>query len=131
MDERQEAAIREFFEDFVSAFSSFDGNRVANKFSLPYVAKGTVGVCSVFDSSSHLAQNFQSYLDDYYRQGCRECRYTIVSVNWLGSECAVASANWDLVNAAGVSVTSWSESYMLSFDGNKALAFATVDHVEA
>ena len=131
MDEGQEAAIRKFFEDFVTAFASFDGHRVANKFGLPCLAKGKGDVCSVFDSSSHLAQYFQSYLDDYYQQGCRECRYTIGSVNWLGSECAVVSANWDLVDAAGVSVTSWSESYMLSFVGSKAFAFATVDHVEA
>lgn len=130
MDEKREAAIRDFFEDFVAAFSSFDGDRVASKFSLPYLAKGPGDARSVFDSRSRLAEYFQSYLDDYHSQGCRECRYSNLAVNWLGSECAVASATWDLVNTSGASVTSWSESYMLSFAGGKALAFATVDHVE-
>ncbi|MDW7748786.1 hypothetical protein [Halomonas sp.] len=129
MDDIREAAIREFFEDFVAAFSSFDGDRVATKFTLPYLAKGPGDSCNVFDSRSQLAAYFQSYLDDYHSQGCRECRYSNLAVNWLGSECAVASVTWNLVDKSGVSVTSWSESYMLSFVGGKALAFATVDHV--
>ncbi|WP_328185130.1 hypothetical protein [Marinobacter sp. OP 3.4] len=130
MDEEQDPTIRAFFDDFVAAFSSFGGDRVANKFSLPYMAKGPGDVCRVFDSRSDLAAYFQSYLDDYHSQGCRECRYSNLFINWLGSECAVASVNWDLLDAAGISVTSWSESYMLSFGDGKALAFATVDQVE-
>ena len=129
MDEGRRAAIREFFEDFVAAFLSFDGNRVATKFTLPYLAKGPGDSCNVFDSRSQLEAYFQSYLDDYHSQGCRGCRYSNLAENWLGSECAVASVTWNLVDNSGVSVTSWSESYMLSFVGGKALAFATVDHV--
>ena len=130
MYEQKEGAIRDYFEDFVAAFASFDGNRVANKFSYPYLAKGPGDACNVFNARSELASYFQSYLDDYRSQGCRECRYTSLVVNWLGSECAVASATWNLVDASGASVTSWSESYMLSFADGKAKAFATVDHVE-
>lgn len=129
MDEGQELAIKEFFDDFVAAFSSFDGERVATKFSLPYMAKGPGSSCDVFDSRSALAEYFQSYLDEYHSQGCRECRYSNLSVNWLGSESVVASVTWNLVDASGASVTSWSESYMLTFVNGSALAFATVDHV--
>ncbi|MDK8465147.1 hypothetical protein [Marinobacter sp. SS13-12] len=75
MDEGQEPAVKEFFDDFVAAFSSFDGDRVATKFSLPYMAKGPGDSCSVFDSRFQLAEYFQSYLDEYHSQGCRECRY--------------------------------------------------------
>jgi len=128
MDKGQEPAIKAFFEDFVAAFSSFDGHRVAKKFTLPYLAKGQGDSCIVFDSGSQLAAYFQSYLDDYHSQGCRECRYSNLAVNWLGAECAVASVTWNLVDTSGVSVTSWSESYMLSFVGGTARAFATVDH---
>lgn len=126
----EKAAIREFFEDFVEAFSSFDGDRVASKFSVPYLAKGLGNECKVFNSRSHLAEYFQSHLNTYHSQGCRQCCYSNLSVNWLGSECAVASTTWTLVDTSGVSVTSWTESYMLSFADDKALAFATVDHVE-
>ena len=129
MDEGQESAVKKFFEDFVTAFSSFDGDRVATRLSLPYLAKGPGDVCHVFESRPRLAEYFQSYLDEYHSQGCRECRYSNLSVNWLDSECAVASVTWDLVDASGVSVTSWSESYMLAFANGRALAFATVDHV--
>ena len=129
MGEGQEPTIKEFFEDFIAAFSSFDGGRVATKFMLPYVAKGPGDACNVFGSEPELAEYFQSYLDEYHTQGCRECRYLNLAVTWLGSECAVASVTWNLVDASGVSVTSWSESYMLAFANGKALAFATVDHV--
>ena len=129
MGEGQELTVKEFFEDFIAAFSSFDGARVAAKFSLPYMAKGPAEACNVFDARSQLAQYFQSYLDEYHSQGCRECRYSNLAVSWLGVECAVASVTWNLVDASGVSVTSWSESYMLAFANGSALAFATVDHV--
>jgi hypothetical protein len=129
MDEGQEAAIKEFFEDFVTAFSSFDGARVATKFSLPYMAKGPGDVCNVFESRPQLAAYFQSHLDEYHSQGCRECRYSNLSLNWLGSESVVATVTWNLVDVSGVSVTSWSESYVLAFAKDSALAFATVDHV--
>jgi len=129
MDEGQKTAIKEFFEDFVTAFSSFDGGLVATKFSLPYMAKGPGDSCNVFSLRSQLAEYFQSYLDEYHSQGCRECRYSNLSVNWLGSESVVATVTWNLVDASSVSVTSWSESYMLAFANGSALAFATVDHV--
>ena len=128
MNEKLEDAVEAYFEDFVAAFTEFNGERVARKFSLPYLAKGMGAACTAFDSYPRLAEYFQSYLDDYYSQGCRECRYSNLSVTWLGSECAVASVTWSLLNASGVAVTSWTESYMLSFVDGKAMAFATVDH---
>ena len=124
----KEIAIRDFIDDFVVAFSTFDGHRVAHKFAIPYLAKGPGESSTVFDSRTPLATYFQSYLDDYRAKGVRECRYSHLVVNWLGSECAVASVTWNLADASAVSVTSWTESYMLSFIDGKALAFATVDH---
>src|SRR5690554_3985942 len=129
MGERQEPAVKEFFQDFVAVFSSFDGDRVATKFSFPYMAKGPGDVCHVFDSRIQLAEYFQSYLDEYYSQGCRECRYSNLSLNWLGSESVVASVTWNLADTSGATVISWSESYMLTFVNGRAFAFATVDHV--
>ncbi len=130
MGQEKEPAVIAFFDDFVAAFSSFDGSRVAEKFSLPYLARGPESVSSVFDSMPHLADYFQSYLDDYYSKGCRQCCYSNLSSRWLGADCAVASVTWDLLDASGASVTSWSESYMLAFTDGRALAFATVDHLE-
>ena len=130
MDERKAASVTDFFEGFVVAFSSFDGYRVASKFILPCLAKGPGNSSSVFLSRSQLAEYFQGYLDDYYSQGCRKCRYSAPEIKWLGSEGAVATVTWNLVDTSGVLVTSWSESYMLSLAGGEALAFATVDHVE-
>ncbi|SFR63655.1 hypothetical protein SAMN05216203_2029 [Marinobacter daqiaonensis] len=62
MGEGKDPTVKEFFEDFGAAFSSFDGDRVATKFSLPYMAKGPGDVCNVFNSRSQLAEYFQSYV---------------------------------------------------------------------
>ncbi|ABM20000.1 hypothetical protein Maqu_2926 [Marinobacter nauticus VT8] len=129
MGEGLEPAVKEFFDNFVATFSSFDGDRVATKFSLPCMAKGPGEACYVFDSRSALAEYFQSYLDEYYSQGCRECHYSNLSLHWLGSESVVASVTWHLTDTSGASVISWSEAYMLTFVNGRAFAFATVDHV--
>src|SRR5690606_42091164 len=111
MDERQEPAVKEFFQDFVAVFSSFDGDRVATKFSFPYMAKGPGDVCHVFDSRIQLAEYFQSYLDEYDSQGCRECRYSNLSLNCLGSEYGVASVTWKLSDSCGAEVDACSEMH--------------------
>ena len=129
MDARHEHAVKASFEDFITTFVCFEGDRIAAKFSLPYMARGPGEVCNVFNSRSELAEYFQSYLDEYRSLGCRECRYSDLAVNWLGSECAVASVTWNLVDLSGASVSSWSESYLLTFADGRATALATGDHV--
>ncbi|MEH6565281.1 MAG: hypothetical protein V7756_08170 [Halopseudomonas sp.] len=129
MFEGYQAAVEAYFDDFVAAFASFDGERVAAKFSLPFMAKGPGEACRVFDSRAQVAAYFQSYLDGYRSQGCRTCRYSKLTIHQVGSECLLASVTWDLLDGAGASVSSWSESYMLGSASGEVLAFATVDHV--
>lgn len=129
MDEGQKAAVTAFFDDFVTVFASFDGARVAAKFSVPCLARGSSS--RVFGTEKELAEYFQTHLDHFYAQGCRSCRYAHLDMHWLGSECVVASVRWTLTDAEGADIASWSESYLLTFAGGRALAFATVDHAGA
>ncbi|MFE8073475.1 hypothetical protein QQM79_20655 [Marinobacteraceae bacterium S3BR75-40.1] len=125
----KEKKIKEYFDDFVDAFATYDGDRVAGKFTVPYMVKGELGESKIFHSLPEVSQHFQKYLDEYKAKGCRKCQYSNLDVKWLGSESAIASVDWSLLDQADNPVISWSESYLLSVLGDKAQAYATVDHV--
>ncbi|MAM87870.1 MAG: hypothetical protein CME36_11250 [unclassified Hahellaceae] len=120
--------IREYFDDFQEAFASFDGSRVAAKFSLPFMAKSLDGSCTIFDTRDRLSAYFQAFLDEYGSKGCHECRYSELDLNWLGLESALATVSWSLLGDSGEPVMAWTESYLLSIVEDLVLAFATIDH---
>lgn len=121
--------IMSFFDDFNDAFATFDGRRVASKFSFPFLARNSEGTSTVFSNEAELSQYFQKYLNAYRQQGCVVCRYADLRVVMLGQETAVASVCWSLLDAAGATVTSWHESYMLSIGAEVPTAFASIDQV--
>ena len=121
--------IKEYFDHFVDAFTTYDGDRVAAKFTVPYMVKGEAGESKIFHSMSEVSQHFQAYLDEYKAKGCTKCQYSKLDVKWLGSESAIASVDWSLLDQGDDLVLAWSESYVLSVIGNQALTYATVDHI--
>jgi hypothetical protein len=118
-----------FFDDFNAAFLTFDGDRVAAKFSLPFLARNSDGLSTIFDNRADVARYFQTYLDEYQAKDCRQCRYSELQVVVLGKGAAVASVRWSLLNDAKAAVLDWRESYLLSIDPDMPMAFATIDHV--
>ncbi len=118
-----------YFDDFVDAFRTFSGDRIAAKFAVPYLVKGEAGKSQVFDSQAQVSRYFQGYLDEYRSLGCSQCHYGNLAVTWLGSECALASVEWRLLDSSGGAVIAWSESYLLSVIDQQVLAFASIDHV--
>ncbi len=124
-----EKAVKEYFDDFVEAFATYSGARVASKFSVPYLVRGESGQTNVLQSSADVSQHFQEYLDDYKSQGCRSCRYANLDVKWIGADSVLASVDWTLLDQSQAPVAGWSESYLLSVVGNQVLAYASVDHV--
>lgn len=126
-NERQEK-IAAFFDDFNDAFATFDGTRVATKFSFPFLARSSDGLSQVFYNSYELSRYFQQFLDGYHAQGCIRCQYSELQVTGLGETVALASVCWSLQDSAMATVQSWRESYLLNVEASEALAFATIDH---
>lgn len=120
--------IAKFFDDFNEVFTTFDGKRVAAKFSFPCLARSSAGVSRVFHNQDVLAHYFQDYLDDYRAKGCVRCRYSELEVTKLGVTAVLASVRWSLLDTAMAEVLSWRESYLLSVEAGDATAFATIDH---
>lgn len=123
-----EGEIAAFFDDFNEAFATFDGHRVATKFSLPFLARSSDGSSKVFSHQEELTSYFHQFLDDYRARGCVSCRYQELQVTALGEAVALASVRWLLFNSAMTEVMGWRESYLLSIGSGAATAFATIDH---
>lgn len=118
----------EFFDNFVAAFTTFDGEVVARLFSHPYLAVDQHGNQSVLDCTKDTARYFQNYLDEYKSSGSESCSYKDLEVVPIGKLGALASVTWTLRNAEGVKISSWRESYCVLRKSGQISAYASVDH---
>lgn len=121
--------IEAFFDDFVSAFASFDGRRVAERYLAPYLAHHASG-SEVFADSAEIASYFQRVLDDYHARGCRSCRYDDLSSVALGSRNALASVSWQLLDERRQPLGGWRESYNLALADGRLMIFTSTDHAD-
>jgi hypothetical protein len=119
-----------FFDEFVTAFATFDGKVVAQRYFSNFIAVHTDGTLEHFKSVSEIAGYFQKYLDEYYASGCRTCTYKALECVPVGQACALATVTWELYNSAGDVVSSWRESYNLSYSESRLRVFASIDHAD-
>jgi hypothetical protein len=125
---RVEAA--NFFDAFVSAFESFDGDEIARRYAAPYVSLHGDGSLECFETPVFISAYFQRVLDDYRQKGCRSCRFSNLDVAPLGHQCVLATVSWELLDEGEKVLSSWRESYCLRRINGVLEVFASVDHVE-
>ena len=118
-----------FFDEFVTAFRTFKGSHIAQRYVAPYVALQADGSVQCFVEHAAVGQYFQSVVDAYYAQGCRSCRYKDMEVLPLGHQCALGTVTWELLREDGSVLNSWRESYNLLRMADGLRIFASVDHV--
>lgn len=123
------AAATAFFDDFVKAFSRFDGPLIAQRYAAPYVALQADGSTQCFTEHASIGQYFQNVVDEYHAQGCRSCQYRDLEVVPLGAQSALATVTWELLREDGAIHTAWRESYNLTLTGSGWRIFASIDHV--
>lgn len=123
-----QAAAQRFFDAFVEAFRSFDGNIIAERYLSPYLAFHAHDSVDVFLSSADTGAYFQRIVDAYHAQGCRSCRYGALQVLPLGPGCALATVTWELLAEDLTVLGSWRESYNLCLMEGKFMVFASTDH---
>jgi hypothetical protein len=120
--------VEAFFDAFVRAFDSFDGQQVARLFLAPYLAMHTASSVECFATPAEIAAYFQRVLDRYLETGCRNCRYAELEVVAMGAQCALGTVTWELCAGDGSVLSSWRESYNLARQGGELRVFATIDH---
>ncbi|HSV35533.1 MAG TPA: hypothetical protein VLI46_08245 [Ramlibacter sp.] len=122
------SAAKRFFDDFVGAFSSFNGVVVAQRYAAPYLALRAEGPSEQFSTPDEIARYFQAVLDVYHAQGYRTCRYKDLHVVPLGRRYLLATVTWELLDAADAVVSEWRESYTLSQVDGAFVVSVSMDH---
>ena len=120
--------IRQFFDRFVQAFASFDGEAIASRYVAPYMAVRSDGSARVLATPADIAAYFQGVLDDYRKLGCAGCRYKDLQQQVLGATAALATVTWVLEKSGGEVISSWRESYTLVRTEHELKVRASVDH---
>ena len=117
-----------FFDDFDTAFATFDGTVIATRYLKPYLAIRSNGTSECFSTNIAIAEYFQRIVANYRRLGCRYCRHKDLNVLEVGSSAAFASVTWELLDGDKKMLLSWSESYNLVRCGSTLKACASMDH---
>ena len=123
-------STQKFFDEFVAAFGSFDGDMVALRYLAPYLAFHSDGSAEVFLLRADTAAYFQKILDTYREKGCRSCRYKDLDIFPLGQNCVVATVTWELLGEDSAVLEVWRESYNLSRAADRYMVFTSTDHFE-
>jgi hypothetical protein len=124
-----DACAQKFFDEFVEAFRSFNGDIIALRYLVPYLAFHSDGSAEVFLSSADTAAYFQRILNAYHAKGCMSCGYKELEIVPLGQRCAVATVTWELLADDFMVLESWRESYNLSLVGDRFMIFTSIDIV--
>ncbi len=127
-DKALQAEASAFFDAFVAAFRSFDGNTVAQRYAAPCLALDAQGAPRLLLTQADTACYFQTVLDGYLAQGCRSCRYCELETHHIGRQSATCTVTWELLDQQGEVLTRWRESYHLMRTDKEWRIFASVDH---
>lgn len=121
-------AMQQFFDAFVSAFASFDGALIAQRYRAPYLALNAEGEARLFATNADIGAYFQGIVDQYFAQGCRACRFSDLQVTALGAAAALATVSWELLDADAQVLGGWQESYNLVHTAGGWRICVSTDH---
>jgi hypothetical protein len=121
--------ITGFFDDFVEAFISFSGVRIAARYHVPGVALRGDGSIQCFESRAEVERFFQSAVDGYRRDGCRGIRFKDLDVVPMGGRSALGTVTWELLREDETVLRHWRQSYNLARVEAGWQIFASTFHV--
>jgi hypothetical protein len=102
-----------FFDDFVEAFGSFSGARIATRYLVPGVAVRGDGSIQYLQSRAEVEGFFQAAVDAYHRDGCRGIRFKDLDVVPMGGRSVLGTVTWELLGEEGSVLRQWRQSYNL------------------
>ena len=120
--------IKSFFDRFVTDFSSFDGELIADRYLAPYTAVSSGGDIWQCNSASELVTYFQSLLDKHSADGVICCKYTDLKSSPTGKSCFFATVTWTMMGEDEKLISTWSESYNLVNTDSGLKIFTSIDH---
>ena len=119
-----------FFDDFVEAFKSFSGARIATRYLVPGVAVRGDGSIRSLQSREEVERFFQGAVDGYRRDGCRGIRFKDLEVVPIGGRSVLGTVTWELLREDGSVLRPWRQSYNLVRVENGWQILASTYHVD-
>ena len=120
----------QFFSDFVTAFATFDGRVVAERYLEPFVAIDGEGAQRLLKTRAEIGNYFQGFLNDYRAKGSTSCRYDELEIVAMGSTSALLTVSWELMNDLKAVVQTWRESYVVVRLSAGLFVTTSIDHRE-
>ncbi len=105
--------IAGFFDDFVEAFGSFNGARIATRYCVPGIALRADGSIQALQSRAEIERFFQAAVDSYHRDGCRAIRFKDLDVVPMGGRSVLGTVTWELLREDRTVLRHWRQSYNL------------------
>jgi hypothetical protein len=122
--------VSRFFVDFVDAFHSFNGARIAARYAVPGIALRADGSIEPVQSRPEIERFFQAAVDSYRRDGCRGIRFKDLDVVPMGRTSALGTVTWELLREDGSVLRAWRQSYNLVRVGAGWQIFASTYHLD-
>jgi|ERR1700738_2884524 hypothetical protein len=122
--------IHGFFDDFVRAFCTFDGTKIAARYHAPGIALRADGLIQVMEMHSEIERVFEAAVAGYHRDGCRGIRFTDLEVVPMGERAVLGTVTWELLREDGSVLRRWRQSYNLVRVDSRWMVFASTHHVE-
>jgi cytosine/adenosine deaminase-related metal-dependent hydrolase len=122
--------VAAFFDDFVEAFGTFSGARIAGRYIVPGVAVRGDGSIECLRTRAELERFFQATVDGYRAEGCHSCRFTGLEAVAMGSCSVLATVTWELLREDGSVLRGWRQSYNLVRVNQGWQILASTYHVE-
>lgn len=118
----------QFFDRFAQDFKSFDGEVIANRYFVPYTSISSDKSVSLYKELKDIELYFSAILADYKKQDVAYCTYNNFEFSAIGQKSALATMDWNMMQADGTLVTSWRESYVLILNNEKWEIVTSIDH---
>jgi ketosteroid isomerase-like protein len=104
---------RAFLGQYIRAFDSIDGARVAALYHEPCITMRGDGSIHCLQSREELARFFQGVADTYHRDGYRNSRFSNLEVTPIGGRSTLITVDWELLRQDGSPLRQWRQSYNL------------------
>jgi ketosteroid isomerase-like protein len=122
--------IRGFLEQYMKAWESVDGNRIAALYCVPTVTMRGDASIHCLQSREELARFFQGVADTYYKDGYRGGGFRNLQVVPIGERSALATMDWEQRRGDGSLIREWRQSYNFVRVGNEWRILVSTFHVK-
>src|SRR5262245_12423755 len=124
-----QAEMSRFFDDFVEAFGTFDGARIATRYFVPGIALRGDGSIQSLESRAEVERFFQAAVDSYRRDGCRGIQWRDLDLVAMGDRSVLATVTGDLLRGDRTWLSHCRQSYNRARVDAGCQSFASTYHV--